>query len=719
MPPTIEVRERSGVRIDYPRRAYTGWRHFVPSWRQWLALVMAGVLVMVAGVTALYLAVDVPAPNDLSQAQSSVVYYNDGKTELGRFEEVNRTIVPLSDVPLHVQQAVLSAEDRDFYQNSGISPTGILRAAWNNITGGDTQGASTITQQYARNAYLTQDRTWKRKLKETILAIKLNREVSKDDILENYLNTIYFGRGAYGIQAASQAYFRRDVQDLTVEQGAVLAAIIRAPSSYDPAEGKAAKQALDARVENYVIPGMVEQGWLTADEAANMHTPKVFPPRQKNDYAGQNGYLLEYVRQELRDLGYSETEIDTGGLRVTTTFSANAIADAETAVEDGFPPAPNDHVEAGLAAVEPGTGAIISMYGGWNYLHPGPNHNYTYQQNNATSAQQSGSTFKPFALAAALDDGVTLSDTFDGAEPFYVDGYSQGFYNFGTAVYPSSITLLYALEHSVNTAFVDLTSQIGPQKVLDTIESVGIPGSTPGLVASPSIPLGNANVSPLQMASAYATFAAGGKYSKPYSVAAISDASGKELYKANPTSRQVMDPDIANEVNYALTQVVQADGGTAYVARGLGRPAAAKTGTSENNVTAWFVGYTPQLSTAVMFFKPEKNGGQASLNGVAYMSTFTGGGYPGSIWTAFMKAALEGEPILQFPPAPSIFTVPPPTPTKTSSSPTATTSSPSPTPTTSSPSPTPTTSSPSPTPTTSSPSPTGTATGRGGSGGGG
>lgn len=701
-----DLRGRVRIRIDYPRRAYSGWRRFVPSWKQWLSLGTAFVLLIVAGFTALYLSVDIPPPNELAEAQSSVVYYNDGKTELGRFEKVDRTVVSLSDVPEDVQHAVLAAEDRDFYSNAGISPVGIMRAAWNNLTGGDTQGGSTITQQYARNAYLTQDQTWKRKLKEAILAIKLNREVSKDDILENYLNTIYFGRGAYGIQAASQAYFRKDVQDLTAAQGAVLAALIRAPSSYDPAQGKDAKQALTARVENYVIPGMVDEGWLTQEEAANIGMPRVRPPSNTNDFAGQTGYLLAFVRQELNDLGYSDREIDTGGLRITTTFDEGAIQDAEQAVEQGFPPAPNDHVEAGLAAVEPGTGRIVSMYGGWNYLHPGPNHNYTYQQNNATTAQQSGSTFKPFALAAALEQGVTLSNMYAGYEPFYVDGYAQGFENFGTEVYPSSISLLYALEHSVNTAFVDLVSQIGPDNVMKTIESVGIPHDTPGLEASPSLPLGNANVSPLQMASAYATFAAGGQYAKPFSVDEIDDPSGSVQYTADPTTRQVMDPDIANEVNYALTQVVQADGGTAYVARGLNRPAAAKTGTSENNVTAWFVGYTPQLSTAVMFFKPEKDGGQASLNGVAYMSTFTGGGYPGSIWTQFMIAALEGQPVEQFPPAPNLYSTPSPTATKSSGTP-----SPTPTPTTSSPTPTPTTSSPTPTPTTSSPTPTDTPTG--------
>ena len=221
------------MRIDYPRRAYAGWRRFVPSWRQLLAVAGVFVLLGVAGFVALYSAIDVPEPNELSQAQTSVVYYNNGKDELGRFADVDRTLVDLADVPEHVQYAVLAAEDRGFYDNSGISFTGIFRAVVNNVRGEGVQGASTITQQYARNAYLTQDRTWSRKIKEAILALKINRELSKEQILEDYLNTIYFGRGAYGIEAASQAYFRKDVSELTVEEGAVLAAVVRSPSAYD------------------------------------------------------------------------------------------------------------------------------------------------------------------------------------------------------------------------------------------------------------------------------------------------------------------------------------------------------------------------------------------------------------------------------------------------------------------------------------------------------
>ncbi|MEO8328858.1 MAG: transglycosylase domain-containing protein, partial [Candidatus Nanopelagicales bacterium] len=572
------------MRIDYPRRAKTGWRRFVPSWRQWLSLGLAGTFVVIAGFVALYLAVDIPQPNELSQAQTSVVYYDNGKDELGRFAEVNRTLVPLSEVPDEVQYAVLAAEDRGFYENSGISPTGIVRAAWNNIKGGDTQGASTITQQYARNAYLTQDRTWSRKIKESILAIKLNRELTKEQILEDYLNTIYFGRGAYGIQAASQAYFHRDVQDLSVAEGAVLAAVIRSPSSYDPAEGRDEKAALEARVLNYVIPGMVEQGWLDATEAAAVTMPKVPKPQEGNQYGGQNGYLLFHVRDELKSLGFTGQEIDGGGLRITTTFSQKAQKAAEEAVTENFPTEPNKGVQAGLASVEPGTGRIVAMYGGKDYLkHP---------LNNATATFPVGSSFKAYTLAAAIDDGYTLTDTFSGNSPFVIPGTTKEVNNQGFASYGDQISLLTATENSVNTAFVDLCVQMGPEKALAAAKAAGI--DTSDIEPTANVTLGFGDISPLAMAGGYSTFAAEGEQVDPFSVLEVRSPSGELLYEADPSVRDAFTPDVANEVTYALSQVVAS--GTGAAAQALERPAAGKTGNNEGT-TAWFVGYTPQLST--------------------------------------------------------------------------------------------------------------------------
>ena len=679
------------MRIDYPRRAHEGWRRFVPSWRQVLSVAGVFVLLGVAGFVALYTAIDVPEPNELSQAQTSVVYYNNGKDELGRFADVDRTLVDLADVPEHVQYAVLAAEDRGFYENSGISLTGIFRAVINNVTGDGIQGASTITQQYARNAYLTQDRTWSRKIKEAILALKLNRELSKEQILEDYLNTIYFGRGAYGIEAASQAYFRKDVSELTVAQGAVLAAVVRSPSAYDPAEGKAAAAALEGRVVDYVIPGMVEQGWLDEAEAASLKFPKIPDPRAGNQYAGQAGYLLFFVRDELRSLGFSGEEIDGGGLRVTTTFDETAQEAAVEAVTENFPPAPNVGVQAGLASVEPGTGQIVAMYGGKNYLKR--------PLNNATADFPIGSTFKGFTLAGAMDDGYSLSDTFAGNSPFTIPDTGAQVNNQGFEDYGDQISLLTATEKSVNTAFVDLTVQMGPEKALAAAKAAGVDISS--FEATDNVSLGFGDVSPLDMASSYSTFAAEGQQVDPFSVLEVRNASGELLYEADPSVRDAFNVQVARQVTYALSQVVEAEGATGVTAQGLARPAAGKTGNNEGT-TAWFVGYTPQLSTAIGFYRDLPNDPQAPLNGVGGMTVFTGGGYPATIWTAFMTLALEGQPVETFTP-PDLVPVAPSSPAPTTSNP-----SPTPSPTTSSPRPTksPTPTSSSPTPTTSSPSPT-------------
>jgi membrane peptidoglycan carboxypeptidase len=691
------------VRIDYPRRGRTGWRRFVPSWRQWLGMATMGLAAIGAAAIALYLMIDVPEPNELATAETSVVYYDDGEQVIGRYAEVNREIVELSEIPEHVQLAVLAAEDRGFYENEGISPVGIVRALWNNIRGGDTQGASTITQQYARNAYLTQEQTLSRKVKEAVLAIKLSRGQTKDEVLEAYLNTIYFGRGAYGIQAASQAYFGKDVQDLSVAQGAVLAAVIRAPSSYDPADGKAEKQALEGRVLEYVIPGMVQQGWLDEADAAKVkRLPTIADPKSLNSYRGQTGFMLDMVRDELKQLGFSKAEIDGGGLRVTTTFDKQAQDAMQTAVTSGFPPPPNEGVKVGVSSIDPRTGGVVAVYGGPNWEKS--------QFNNATAPIPVGSTMKAFAVAAALENDFTLSSTFSGNSPFYLDGATEGIENQGGTSYGDAVTLEQATEQSINSAFLDLTEQMGAQEVADAAKEAGL--DTRNMAVTPQIALGSAAFSPLAMASAYGAFANEGVRTSTFTVQQVTDTDGSVLYEAEVVSERGFSADIANEVTYDLAQVVMS--GTGVTASGLGRPAAGKTGNHQGE-TAWFIGYTPQLVTAVAFHRELDGDPQAPLNGVAYQSVFTGAGYPTSIWTAYTSAALEGEEVLTFPGRP--ITTPSPSPTPT---PSPTTSSATPKPSPTKPSPSPTTEKPSPSPTTSSaePSPTEDEDGGGGGGGG-
>jgi membrane peptidoglycan carboxypeptidase len=668
----------------------------VPSWKQFLALVSVGFLALVALVGVAYAKTTIPTPNQLAGAQTTVVYYSNGKTEIGRFGDQNRINVTIDKVPKHVQQAVLAAEDRTFYENNGVSPTGIARAFWNNLRGGSTQGGSTITQQYAKNVYLTQERTYKRKAKEFLIAVKLGQRDNKDKILQDYLNVIYFGRRAYGIETASETYFNKPVGDLTVAEGAVLAAIIRSPARYDPANHP---EALQARFD-YVLDGMVAKGWLSQSDRAKQKLPEVAPARKTNSASGTNYYLLDTVRRELKVNGFTDQEIDLGGLKVITTFQRKAQRSAVLAVRRERPKTQAKGVHIGLSAVRPGDGAVIAMYGGAN----------AGGHNEATQARvQPGSAFKPFALTAALQDDISLKSRFSGNSPLKVPG-SKPVNNEFNQSYGGDVDLIKATEDSINTAFVDLTLHMGARKVLDAAIAAGIPEKTPGLFPNARIPLGTNSARNIDMASAYSTFAAQGEASQWYTVAEVKGSNGGSRYKHKVKKARVFDQDVMADVTFALQQVVK--NGTGTEAKNVGRPVAGKTGTAEDR-SAWFVGYTPQLSAAVDFYKGD---GTESLDGVAGMPTFFGGAYPARVWTAFMKGALAGEKVYDFPPRADVGKVLNPKPTKTAT-PTPTTSSPTPTPTpTKTAPPTPTLTNPPGPPTTVTVGPTG---GGGGGGGGG
>ncbi|HET9945246.1 MAG TPA: transglycosylase domain-containing protein [Actinomycetes bacterium] len=651
------------MRVDYPRRDHDGIRRYLPSWRQLLAVSGVGFLCMVAAIGVAYAMTPIPQPNDLISAQTTIVYYDNGKTEIGRFGEQNRIIVPLDKVPEHVQKAVLAAEDRSFYENRGISPTGIGRAFWNNLRGGSTQGGSTITQQYAKNAYLSQERTYTRKLKEFFIAVKLDRRDDKDKILADYLNTIYFGRGAYGIETAAQTYFGKPASELTVEEGAVLASVIRSPANYDPDEDA---DALANRF-NYVLDGMVTKGWLDASERAGMQVPKTADPRKAK--GGPNYYLLDSVRRELKANGFTDQDIDLGGLRVVTTFDRKAQRAAVRAVRQERPRENARNVHIGLSAVQPGTGAVIAMYGGPN----------AGELNEATQARvQPGSSFKPFALTAALDDGVGLKSRYNGNSPQELPGTDKEVNNEFDRDYGSSVDLITATEQSINTAYVDLTLDIGPERVRDAAIEAGIPEDTPGLEANAVIPLGTASVRNIDMANSYATFAAQGQRAEWHVIDEVKGSNGGTRFRGDTDTERAFGKDVMADVSYALQQVVQS--GTGTEAQNLDRPSAGKTGTAalrpDTTTSAWFVGYTPQLSAAVSFYKGT---GRADLDGVGGLPTFFGGEYPARIWTAFMTGAMQGMQVEDFPepeyvgetrnPAPS------PTPSPTTSTPTPTTTS--------------------------------------------
>ena len=609
----------------------------------WLVLLLGAIATSVFAVALAR--TNVPTPNELATSEATIVYYADGKNEVGRLGEATRRSVTLDDIPVDVQQAVLAAEDRDFYNHGGISPIGIARAAFNNVTGGNTQGGSTITQQYAKIAYLSQDRTWTRKINEALLAFKLETVVSKDQILEDYLNTIYFGRNANGIEAASIAYFGKNVNELDYTEGAVLASVIKSPSTF----------ALDENIKelrgrwNYVLDSMVETGALSQKQRDSAAFPEILPLKQGDRLGGQVGYLLTAVEQQLLAQGFDEEEIQRGGLTVISSFDRRAQRAAQRAVKNNGPESGTEGLRIGLAAVRPGTGEVLAMYGGSDFIKD--------QINNATRPfAQAGSTFKPFALAAALEQGVPLQSLWNGDSPSTVNGYT--FSNYGDNSY-GTVSLLQATELSINSAYVELEADIGVGSVAEAALGAGIPAGTPGMNLDSldlTFVLGTASPSGLNVATAYATFADGGTRTGNTFITKVTGSNGGLLYEYEAESVPVFDADIANTVNYALQKVVTA--GTAKAAQALGRPAGAKTGTTDDNKSAWFAGYTPQIAAAVLMAKEDAEGIPISMSGTGGLRTVTGGSFPAAIWTAFMKDALKKEPIVEFEAPPKDATVP-------------------------------------------------------------
>jgi membrane peptidoglycan carboxypeptidase len=620
--------------FNYPRRNRTGLRRWLPSFKQLLILGVLGVagLFVTFGI-AVRLA-HIPDPSEVSQAQATILYFDDGKTELARLGEANRVALHIDQIPLTAQRAVLAAEDRQFYSHGGFSPKGIGRAIFNNLTGSSTQGGSTITQQYAKNAYLTSSRTVTRKLKELVLSIKLETANSKDQILERYLNTIYFGRGAYGIESASNVYFGRTIGHLSIPQQAVLAAIIQAPNGLAPETNKS---GLKARW-NYVLNGMVTQGWLDRGERNKMVFPKIKPYKLSDTYGGSRGYLVEQTRKALVALGITEDQINRSGFKVVTTFNRRAQAAAVAAVNAQGPKSGTQGLRIGIASVRPSTGEVVAIYGGADFLQN--------QVNNATQAiGQAGSTFKPFALAAGLENKIQLNDTFSGVNGTYVGNYRV--VNYSNESFGSSITMLRATEQSVNTAYEQMTARIGPDKVKDALIRAGIPDTTAGLDPNVTITLGTASPHVVDVASAYATFANRGKHVPTTYLKSVTTPDGAVKFALNPVPVKAFTARISDTVSYALQRVVQYGTGTAALA--LGRPAAGKTGTTDDNKSAWFAGYTPDLATAVMFVKDGPDGQPISLSGTGGMASVYGGSFPARIWTAYMQGALAGMPVSQLP----------------------------------------------------------------------
>ncbi|HKI43587.1 MAG TPA: transglycosylase domain-containing protein [Mycobacterium sp.] len=651
-PPPGEPGPRSpGRRVDWSWTRQVNWL-----WVRRAVYLTFAMLVLLPIVTfaMAYFIVDVPKPGNIRTNQVSTILASDG-SEIAKIipPEGNRVDVNINQVPVHVRQAVIAAEDRNFYTNPGFSFSGFARAVDNDLFGGGgLQGGSTITQQYVKNALVGSAQHGfsglMRKAKELVIATKMSGEWSKDDVLQAYLNIIYFGRGAYGISAAAKAYFDKPVEQLTVSEGALLAALIRRPSSLDPAVDP--KGATDRW--NWVLDGMVETKALSPSDRAAQVFPATVPPdlaREQNQTSGPNGLIERQVTKELMELfNIDEQTLNTQGLQVTTTLDPKAQQAAEKAVSkylDGQDP----DMRAAVASIDPHNGAIRAYYGGSDA------NGFDFAQ----AGLQTGSSFKVFCLIAALEQGIGLGYqvdssplTVNGIKITNVDGESCGTCN-----------IAQALKQSLNTSYYRLMLKLkgGPQAVADAAHQAGVATSFPGVEHTLSedgkggppnngVVLGQYETRPIDMASAYATLAASGIYHRPHFVQKVVNSEGQVLFDAGSSDNsgeQRIPKAVADNVTAAMEPIAGYSRGHNLAG---GRPSAAKTGTTQLGDTtadkdAWMVGYTPSLSTAVWVGMVRGDKPLVTASGAAVY----GSGLPSDIWKATMDGALKGTSDESFP----------------------------------------------------------------------
>lgn len=614
------------------RRTWRG-RHPILFWMLIAILVppLLGALVF----AYMYATTDIPAPDKVAMADKTKVYYADGKTELGSFAEQNREIINCSVLPDYVGKAIVASENRSFYHDGGIDFKGIGRALIHNVTKRGRWGGSTITQQYAERYYLGETKSYLGKLHEAVLALKIAQTQDKNTVLCNYMNTIYLGRGAYGIQAAAKAYFGVEAKDLTLPQAALLAGIIPAPSSWDPAIGP--KEA-GIRFKR-VLRIMKQDGYITAAQAASATLPKTIVQTAQNVYAGPQGYLLHMVRDELtRNGAFTQEDLDSGGYRVITTIDKakqDLMFHVASPSQGGRGIVP-EGLQVGGISINAKDGSIISVYAGDDYLKK--------QLNNATQAlYEPGSTMKPFALLGAIQAGTSLNTQFNGNSPRKFDGIDTPVGNFSNRSF-GMVNLYSATANSVNTVYMDLQQKLGARSVAHIAVTAGLsPKRVDG--KNPFTVLGNDPVHVSEIARAYATFANQGKRPELHIVASVKNPDGKEFYRAPTAGKQVFSPTDTALATQAMIGVVQH--GTAAEARAVGRPIAGKSGTANDMTAGSFVGYTPNVVTAFAIWNPDANGSPQVIK--PFHGYFGGGDYPVHMFTRYMKQALAGTPVVKFP----------------------------------------------------------------------
>ncbi|MFD6173365.1 transglycosylase domain-containing protein [Streptomyces coeruleorubidus] len=665
--------------IDYPRAGKYGWQRWLPSWKlvSGLCIGFFGSLVAVAGIG--YAMVGVPnEENAAALSQNNVYYWSNGKQMVATGSGQNRQNVTIDKIPKAMQQAVISAENKTFYDDSGVDPMGIARALANMARGGDTQGGSTITQQFVKNTYLSQEQTVTRKFKEMFISIKVGTKLTKDEILRGYLNTSYYGRGAYGIQAAAQTYYGKDAEKLKPSECAFLAALLKGPTYYDPAGNASLDPAASDKANTkrskerwgWILEQMHNDKKLT--DAQYQEAIKEYPMPQgrkaTKGMSGQISYLVDTAKKYvLNNSDITEKQFDQGGYQIKTTFEKSkveALAKAVKKVEqEKLDPEKREldkHVQFGGASVKPNDGAIVALYGGAGYEKG------HFNNNADTSGVPVGSTWKPFVLAAAMEYGTYRSDgvgvsplsKYNGNDDlkvrkpdgsYYLRKDNSIFRQQNESDYPwGYISLRKAMEQSVNTPFVQLGVDVGMARVREVAKRSGILDQSMVQELNPSFALGTSTPSAIRMADAYATFAAAGKQAAPYSVTSVK-FNGQDVEGFDkPRVTRAMPENVANNVTNVLENVIQ--NGTGKNALSLGRTAAGKTGTTDENKSAWFVGYTKQLSTSIAMFREDpKSAKLLSMNGTAGEESIHGGDVPTLVWTEYMKAALKGKPDLGFP----------------------------------------------------------------------
>ncbi|MFF0556916.1 transglycosylase domain-containing protein [Streptomyces sp. NPDC004266] len=615
------------------------------TWKKLLGTFIVFCLLGMGALYVVYLLVPVPTANAEATMQSNIYKYSNGKI-LARTGKINREIVGLDKIPLPVQKAFVAAENKTFYKDNGVDIKGTTRAAWNTVTGKGKQGGSTITQQYVKNYFLSQDQTATRKLKEMVIAIKVDQKMSKSDILAGYMNTSYYGRSAYGIQAAARSYYGVDATKLTTAQGAYLASLLQAPNQYDWTSASTTGRKLVEDRWNYVLDNMVGEGWLGASERAGMKFPVPQKPKPAPGMEGQTGYIVEAANQELMRQGVSEEDIKAGGWTITLNIDEKKQKDLVKAVdkqlEDKLDRKGDEKqatVQAGATSVDPKTGAVVAMYGGIGATE--------HWMSNATRRDyQPASTFKPIVLASAVDnhavtqDGreIGLGTVYDGTSRRPVVGSPIDFApeNEDDESY-GPVTVQKATNSSINSVYAQMIVDVTPAKAKKTALALGMKDGA-GFPETPAISLGTMGASTMDMAGAYATLDNHGKKVTP-TLVKTAEHKDRTVKGAQAIGDQVISREAADTATRAMQGVVS--NGSGFRAAG-DYEAAGKTGTSENNRSAWFVGYTPELVTAVGLFGEDAKGNQVTLTDTINPGRANGGRTPAQIWGDYTERALNG-----------------------------------------------------------------------------